>query len=98
MLGQHIGEVLGVRNVPIDYQAEGKRRRLRINGVAESAIEDIEGQGGAEVTVKNHNLCIAPGYPLVNAKTEKLSYQDHGLNWDLSGTNGWYSPFSYQGP
>lgn len=96
-LGSHIGEVLGVTSVAIDYQANGKQRSINIAGIAEAEIEAMEGQGGAEITVENHPLCIAPGYPAVTAKSKKLSYQDHGLNWDISEKNGFFSPFAYQG-
>ncbi len=95
-LGQHIGEVLGVAHTAIDYQAEGKRRSLHIDGIVEAEIEAVGGQNGADVTIDSHPLCIAPGYPVVVARSKKLSYQDHGLQWELSDKNGFYSPFSYQ--
>jgi len=96
-LGAHIGEVLGVRTVAIDYKADGKRSSIQIAGIAEAEIEAIEGQGGAQVTIENHPLCVAPGYPAVTAKSRKLSYQDYGLVWDISEKTGFFSPFSYQG-
>ena len=96
-LGSHIGEVMGVKSVAIDYQANGKQRSINIAGIAEAEIEAMEGQGGAEITVANHPLCIAPGHPAVTAKSRKLSYQDYGLNWDISEKNGFFSPFAYQG-
>ncbi|HTJ09727.1 MAG TPA: DUF1326 domain-containing protein, partial [Candidatus Binataceae bacterium] len=34
-VAQHIGEVLGVRSVPIDYRADGKRRSVRVGNVAD---------------------------------------------------------------
>jgi hypothetical protein len=95
-LGAHIGEVLGVKSVGIDYQVNGKRRSIQIADVAEAEIEAIEGQGATEVTVENHPLCIAPGYPAVTAKSKKLSYQDYGLQWQISEKNGFFSPFTYQ--
>ena len=64
--------------------------------MAEAEIEAIEGQGGAEVTISNHPLCVAPGYPAVAAKSKRLSYKDHGLEWELSEKNGFFSPFSYE--
>lgn len=97
ILGSHIGEVLGVKSVAIDYQANGKQRSINIAGIAEAEIEAMEGQGGAEITVENHPLCIAPGYPAVTAKSKKLSYQDHGLQWDITEKNGFFSHFTYQG-
>src|SRR5262245_16459601 len=96
VLTSFVGQLLGVRSVPIDYQAEGKRRSLRIANVVEAEIEAIAGQGDAEVTINNHPLCIAPGYPAVAAKSKRLSYHDHGLQWEISGKNGFYSPFTYQ--
>lgn len=95
LLASHVGNILGVKSVPIDYQAQGKRRSLRLGDVAEAEIEAIDGQGGAEVTVTNHPLCIAPGYSAVTAKSKRLTLNDHGLNWNISEKNGFYSPFSY---
>ncbi len=95
-LAAHVGKILGVKDVEISYHAQGKRRSLRIADVAEAEIEAIEGHGGAEVTISNHPLCVAPGYPAVAAKSKRLSYKDHGLEWELSEKNGFFSPFSYE--
>jgi hypothetical protein len=75
----------------------GRRRRLRIGDLADAEIEAVGGAGEAEVTVSNHPLCIAPGYPAVVAKSSAVRYEDHGYRWTLSDRNGLYSPFSYQG-
>ncbi len=95
-LAGHIGEVLGVTDAPIEYRAEGRRRALRIGEVADVAVQAIDGQGGADVTVSNAPLCIAPGQPAVAAKSEHLRYRDHGMTWEVSGRNGFYSAFRYQ--
>ncbi len=92
-----VGEMLGVKSVPIDYRAEGKRRSLRIAGVAEADIEAIAGQGGADVTLDHVPFTPVPGHPQVVAKSGKLHYRDHGLRWEISGKNGFYSDFSYGG-
>jgi hypothetical protein len=97
-LGGFIGEVKGVSSMPISYEANGRSRSLRIEGIAEVAISGMEGQGGADIQVVNHPVAIAPGYPVVASKSDKLSYQDHGFSWEISGKTGFYSPFSYQGP
>lgn len=96
-LGSHIGEVLGVASVPIDYAANGRHRSLKVGNVANAEIEAVSGATENEVTVSNHPLCIAPGYPAVVAKSTAMSYQDHGYQWTLSERNGLFSPFSYQG-
>jgi hypothetical protein len=96
-LVSHIGEVVGVSNLPMIYQAEGKRHSLKIEGVADVEIEAVPGQGGADMTVDNHLLCIAPGYAAVVSQSKQVTYQDHGFDWHFSGKNGFYSPFVYQG-
>jgi len=96
LLAAHIGNVLGVKSVAIDYQAQDKRRSMRIGDVAEAEIEAIDGQGGAKVTVTNHPLCIAPGHSAVAARSKRLLFNDHEFNWDISDKNGFYSPFSYE--
>ncbi|MBA2762358.1 MAG: DUF1326 domain-containing protein [Segetibacter sp.] len=96
VLVSFIGEVLGIKSVPVEYEANGKRRRLKIADVLETEIEALD-QGGADVTINNPPLGLAPGYPLVVAKSKKLQYKDHDLQWDISGKNGFYSPFTYQG-
>lgn len=95
-LAGHIGQVLGVASVPIQFEREGKHGHLKVGNVAEVEIEALAGAGGADVTVTGHPLCISPGYPVVVAKSKGLRYEDHGYKWILSDRNGMYSPFSYQ--
>ena len=94
-LGNHIEEVLGGTSLAMDYQIDGKTRRLRMANIAEVEIEAIQGQGGAEVTIDNQPLCIAPGQSVVVSQSKKLSYNDHGFSWELSSKAGFYSPFNY---
>ena len=95
-LAAAVGKVLGVSSKKMDYQANGKKRSLEIAGVAKAEIEAIEGLDGAEVTIANNPAGVAPGYPMVQAKSKQLSYHDYGMNWEISGKNGFYSPFAYQ--
>ncbi len=94
-LSGFMGEVLGVSTVPIEFKSDGKQRSLRIPNVTEFDIEGIEGAGGEPVTVSNNPLGIVPGVPPVIARSGKATYSDHGLDWNFSGTNGFYSDFSY---
>jgi hypothetical protein len=97
VLASFVGEVLGVARTAIDYRAEGKRRSVGMPKIATVEIEALEGQGGGEVTISGHPLCIAPGVPAVVARSSKLSYDDHGMSWAISDKNGFYSSFAYQG-
>ena len=92
-----VGTVLGVKAVPIDYRAEGKKRSISIPSVANAEIEGIAGQGGADVTLANHPLAVAPGFPAVVAKSTRTTYHDYGYNWEITERNGFFSPFAYEG-
>lgn len=96
-LGEHIGEVLGVESAAIEYDAAEKQRGIRVGNVGEARIEAVAGQQGSEVTVSNHPLAVAPGYPIVVARSSMLTYQDHGYEWEISEKNGFFSPFTYEG-
>lgn len=93
-LGTHIGEVLGAGPASIEFETAGKRTSMKIAGIADVAIASA-GQGDAEITVENHPLSVAPGFPAVVSRSEHLSYDDHGMRWELAQKNGFYSPFGY---
>jgi len=95
-LAGFIGEVLGVRPKKIEFRADGKRRSLRIEGVGEAEIEALAGQGGADVTLSNHPFSVVQGFPAVVSRSQKATFRDHGLVLDVSGKNGFYSPFQYR--
>jgi hypothetical protein len=91
-----IGELAGVKSAPIKFEVNGKRRTLQIPSVTDLTIEGIEGgDKGKEVTVSNVPLTVVPGFPAVVAKSANNSYHDHGMSWDNSGKNGFYSKFAY---
>ncbi|WP_083556585.1 DUF1326 domain-containing protein [Hyphomicrobium sp. NDB2Meth4] len=87
---------LGVKSVPIDYQYEGRKRSVFIPGVMRAAFEAIKGQGGAETTVTAQPLALAPGNPLVVARSGEVLLTDYDWNWKFSGRAGGYSPFQYR--
>ncbi len=91
-----IGEVAGVRSVPIKFEVDGKRRTLQIPSAIDLTVEAIEGADKSkESTVSNAPMLVAPGFAAVVAKSTKNSYSDHGMKWDNSGKNGFYSKFAY---
>ena len=98
VLGGFIGEILSVSSAAIDYKADGKNRSLTVEGIAAMEVEAIEGADGSEVTISNNPLGAVPGVPVVVAKSRRLTYKDHGMEWEISGKNGYFSPFSYEGP
>jgi len=96
VLASFIGEIVGVKNVPMRYRADGKNSSLSIPGIAEAEIEALEGQGGQPIRIDNHPLCIAPGKPATVARSKNFHYTDFGFDWKLSGRNGFISDFTYR--
>lgn len=91
-----IGDIVGVRSVPIKFEMAGKRRTLHVPAAIDLSIEAIEGADKSrESTVSNAPMLVAPGFAAVVAKSTKNSYSDHGMKWDNSGKNGFYSKFAY---
>lgn len=96
VLASFIGELLGARNVPMRFEGTGKNASLTIPGIADAEIETLAGQGGAPITIANHPLAIAPGEPATVARSKHFRFTDFGLDWTLSGRNGFLSAFTYQ--
>ncbi len=97
-LGPLVGKVLGVKSAPIHFTVKGKERSLHIPGVAEMEVAALAGAGGKDITLENLPLTAVPNQITVVAKSKKLSFHDHGMDWNVSEKNGFYSPFSFKGP
>jgi hypothetical protein len=89
-----VGEVAGVRSVPIEYRAEGRTRAIRIGNVGTAEIEAIEG-GGGDTLIHNPPLNLAPGEPLVVARSKQYRFDDYGMQIEVTNKNGFYAPFAY---
>jgi hypothetical protein len=74
--GPLIGEVLGVKPAPIEYRFESKRRRLRLGDFADSEIEGLPGQDGADVTIADHPFNVVPAFCAVVAKSKQMKFSD----------------------
>jgi hypothetical protein len=91
-----IGEVLGIKTVPITFEMQGRRRRLSIPEFMELEIEAIKGNNAnIDSLVTNPSFTVAPGYDPIIARSSKNTYRDLGFEWDSSGKNGFYSKFKY---
>lgn len=97
VLVSFVGKLLGVKKLPIQFTQNGKKFSLTMPNVAELSLEAMQGAGGADVQIAGHPLCIAPGFPATVGRSTQLKYSDHGMTWNLSQKNAFFSPFAYQG-
>ena len=95
-LATHIGAIVGVRSVPIDFSVNDGNHAVTIPNIVDVEIAPITGQGDGPVTISGHPLCIAPGFPATAAKSSRMSFSDHGMKWDVTDKTGIFSPFAYQ--
>ena len=93
---QFVGEVVGVKSVPITFGVEGKRRWLHIPEYLRLEIEAIKGNDpNKDSLIVNPSFTMVPGYDAVVSHSTTYSYKDQGFEWDSSGKNGFYSRFKY---
>ena len=91
-----VGEMLGVKSVPIEFGIDGKRRWLHIKDSMELEIEGLIGGDERQGSrIVNPAFGTVPGSDLVVARSTKYMYDDHGMKWDNSGKNGFYCKFRY---
>jgi hypothetical protein len=92
-----VGEILETRSVPIEFNIEGKKRRkINIPSIAEMEIEGLAGSNpDIEPKVVNPAFSNTPGIDPIIARSTRHTYNDHGLEWDNSGKNAFYSRFAY---
>jgi len=95
-ISEFIGEVAGVRSVPIEYRADGRKRSVRIGNVGAAEIEAITGgDGKSETVLNNPPINLAADQPLVVARSKQYRFADHGMSIEVSNKNGFYAPFAY---
>lgn len=98
-LAQNFGEIVGVKSVSIDISAQGKRRSLKIAGIGELEIEALTGvDDTSDVSLVNgHFAGTAPGSVTTVARSKKVTFRDHGWQWEISEKSGYFCAFAYQG-
>ncbi len=91
-----VGEVLGVKRVPITYTVEGKRRSISIPNIMAVAVRPIISIFGEnEEIVATSAPPFAPDGVVMAVGGEGNSWSDYGLRWDNSGRNGHYAPIRW---
>jgi len=95
-LASFIGTILGVKKVPVTFTQKGKHFTVAIPNIVELSTEPLQGAGGADVQISGHPLCVAPGFAVTVSRSNTLKYTDHGMRWDLTQKNAFFSPFEYR--
>jgi hypothetical protein len=79
-----VSTFLGVKQVPIQFEHEGKVRRFVIPNVLTGQVEPIKGKrSGEDVVISNTEYWI--GSEVTVAHSVKSKLRDFGRVWDLTG-------------
>ena len=96
-LKQWTGLNLGVEWATIRHEQIGDRRRYIIPDILDLSVEPIlAGASRQPFQLINPPFWKAPGENPSVGRCVHFRYQDHGLDWQLSGRSVCYSPFTYQ--
>jgi hypothetical protein len=91
-----IGQSLGVKVVPINYQNMGKKRSVVIPNILNSTVQAVPALTPDAVIAYDN---VHPLFPkeLVQASGVDSTYNDYSFHWDNAGKNAHYASFNWSG-
>ncbi|MBX2880091.1 MAG: DUF1326 domain-containing protein [Granulosicoccus sp.] len=90
-----VSEYMGAERAKISWKEDGKTRTMQVEGVGGVETVAYEGADGADVTLRDTPLAIAPPHPITISKSTRWNYNDKGVDVLLSDTAGLASAFTY---
>lgn len=93
-----IGEVLGVYDIPIEFNmAEGKGT-IRVGEVVSAEMQPYTDMQGRPTKLVDSIFSTIPGSPAYvgKAKSFKTDLPQHGMTWELSGRNAVLGDFRFE--
>lgn len=92
-----ITNFLGVKFVPINFRKEGLQRGASVPGILDFNVEGMAGANPEDAQWLD-NVFHPASTRLAVAQGTRSTYQDYDFNWDNTGQNGHFAPFSWSGP
>jgi len=89
-----IGTVAGVHSVAIDFNSDGRHRRIAVGATLIIDAEDVVGMDNSRATVISNPQLGAVTQPLRQAVSQRLHFDD-GWSVDTKGSNAFTTEFSY---
>ncbi len=91
-----VGNFLGVQQVPITYEIEGKTRIFKIPKIIDGAVTPIPGKiPGKDTVISNTEYWIAPEVTV--AKSDKSRMRAFGRNWNFAGRSAEICKLEWRG-
>jgi hypothetical protein len=90
-----VGNMLGVKKVPIRYTIQGKTRSAEIPGIMFMAVDPLPTLHPSGEIWATAGHPVAPDHLAFAVGKNGSTFTDHGMRWDNSGKNGHYAPISW---
>jgi len=92
-----IGEMLGVKLVPIRYESNGRRKRVEVPGIMEFEVEGVTAPDSDEVMEITGTIHpMGSNLPIAKSLGGHYDDPDFGLAFDNTGKNGFYREFAWE--
>jgi hypothetical protein len=97
-LASLVGEVLGVEQVPITFDVQAGKGRLKIGQTIEAELSPFKGATGKETTLQDTVFTTIPGSPAYPGKASKYVVNEgkYGFNVDLKDHNAVQGSFAFE--
>jgi hypothetical protein len=94
-----VGEIVGVERVPVTFEVEEGKGRLRLGSAVTADLEPFEGATGKSTTLHDSIFTTIPGSPAYVGKAPvyKVTSPALGLNIDLQNHNAIQGSFLFEG-
>jgi hypothetical protein len=97
LFGILVGTFLGAERAPVQFETEGKVRRLVVGKKINGEVEPIEGaDDGSPVVVTNTQYWMGPDVTVARARKGRV--RAFGRVWDLEGKSAEICQISWSGP
>lgn len=90
-----VSEFLGVKDAPITYRQDKRRRSAEVPGIMQLSVSATPNINPDEETWLTNAHPLFPERIAVAVGDAGNVYEDYGMRWDNSGRNGHYAPFTW---
>ncbi|MBI4278663.1 MAG: DUF1326 domain-containing protein [Armatimonadetes bacterium] len=94
-----IGEVLGVYDVPIDFNIVEGKGTIRVGDVVSAEMQPYTDAGGRPTKLVDSIFSTIPGSPayLGKAMAYRVNIPQHKMKWEFNGRNAILGTFKFEG-
>lgn len=98
LIGSLTGQLVGIKQVPIEFTPGGNVWSVRVPGLLDVQVEGVILQGQTEpTTITNVAHPMSSSLPIAKGLRGVVSDPDFGFSWDNAGKNGHFARFTWEG-